>query len=101
MADTPDPVAAYLVEVRELIGKRDELVARMQVAAVDVREFNAAQDRLAEHGPRLLAAVEAVLKLADDWGTDRPGDSPVTGACGRRLREEISRALLGEGADDG
>jgi hypothetical protein len=58
---TGDPVAAYLAGVREDIAGQDKLVARMATSSVDVREFNATQDRLAEHVPRLLAAVEAAL----------------------------------------
>lgn len=56
-----DPVAAELAAVRDLIAERDELVARMDTAAVPVQEFNASQDRLAARAPRLLAAVEAAL----------------------------------------
>jgi outer membrane murein-binding lipoprotein Lpp len=60
-----DP-ASLLSGIRELIAARDELTARMDWSAVDVSEFNAAQDRLAARVPALLAAVEATLEQADD-----------------------------------
>ena len=71
---TPDQVSAYLGEVRKLVTERDELVSSAATFAVDVRVFNAAQDRLAERTPALLAAVEAVL------AHHQPGRVLITGA---------------------
>lgn len=89
----PDQVTAYLAEVREAVRQRDELLPRMPV---DVSEFNAAQDRLAEPAPRLLAAVEAALKH------HQPGKLPWCDACGPQRQPcqemaDIRSALLGEG----
>lgn len=55
-----DPLKASLAEIRDLIGARDALVDRMRAGGtVGIREFNAAQDRLAGRVPGLLASVEA------------------------------------------
>jgi hypothetical protein len=92
-----DNLAATLGEIRNLVGERDELVARMRVAAVGVEEFNAAQDRLAERVPRLLALADAVLALTRDGS----GDDlyPTSDLTVGDLRDAISKALLGEDAD--
>lgn len=109
-----DKVAAYLDEVRELVAERDKLVDRIRAAGgwVDAREFNAAQDRLAERVPRLLAALDAVLELAKIWERKAdelqrldPDVSAATAvargvsagsyrADAASLREAVSRALL-------
>ena len=48
----------------------------------------------------LVAALEAVLKQADEWATERPGEvGPgynATRACGRSVREAITRELTGK-----
>ncbi len=93
-----DDLAAALAGIRGLIAARDDLTARMDWSAVDVSEFNAAQDKLAARVPALLAAVEAALKLADEWeqeGVD-PGwqltnEDAAAGLAGR----EHSSALQG------
>lgn len=102
-AQSLDPVAAYLAEVRRLVSQRDELVNR--VTAVGVPEFNAAQDRLAERTPPLLTALEAVLAQVDQAKEVRDYSGYETG--GRlvgwnlnpaKLREAISAALMEEGS---
>lgn len=55
--------------------------------------------------PRLLAAVEGVLKLAGEWERLAVGESTLI-AAGLRLRAaelrgRVSRTLLGEGETDG
>jgi len=56
----------------------------------------------ADDVPGLLKAVEAALKLADDWDTQglvlRAG---VHEDCARELRAAITTALAGEEASDG
>ena len=96
----PDPAVpadAILAGIRELVGARDELAARMQPGrSYGAAEFNAAQDRLAERVPPLLAAVEAVLKLADDWEAEGMRlDPQAYENCARALREAIASALTG------
>lgn len=90
----PDAVDTYLAEVREAIRQRDELVARARIARVNTAEFNAAQDRLAEPAPHLLAAVEAVLALTRDTdGNDLPGESEVpVGEFARAIYEALEGA---------
>jgi hypothetical protein len=97
MAD--DSLTAALDEIRGLVAARDDLMGRMPVG---ITEFNAAQDALAEHTPRLLAALDAVLKATEAPGIleDRglPGDGE---AVRRAVREAITRALTGEEKPDG
>jgi hypothetical protein len=91
VTDVDDKLTAALDEIRERVGERDALIERMKVAAVGVPEFNAAQDRLAECTPRLLAALDKVLKLTE------PSDQPLVRIirCDV-IREAISRELLGK-----
>lgn len=113
---TTDEVAAALAGIRELIAAQDELVDRgRQREAIPLIEFNAAQDRLAERVPPLLAALEAaVLKLPAKWeqeasaldatATRLPSapayamrvDAGQLRDCARELRKAISRELLGK-----
>jgi hypothetical protein len=81
--DTPDQVAAYLAEVRR-----------------DLTDGAAYPRRLMElHGPRLLAAVEAALKLTRDTdGNDLPGGCEVPVG---EFQAAIWWALLGEEAGGG
>jgi hypothetical protein len=96
--DPADPVAAYLVEVRErsdrplgpIVPISNDAVRYLMESAADV--------------PRLAAAVEAALDLADGWDnlSSPPSAVPALHATLLRtrafeLREAISRALLGEG----
>jgi hypothetical protein len=100
-----DTLPAALDEIRELVSERDKLVACAAVAAVSVAEFNAAQDRLAERVPRLLAALDEVLKLHHRI-PPRPVSQRNFDSCRicRNYRwpcptiQAISRALLGENA---
>jgi hypothetical protein len=92
MAD--DSAAAILAGIRELIGARDELVARMQPGrSYGAAEFNAAQDRLAERVPALLAAIEAVLALTEGpmglEGRRLPAD-------GQAVRNAVRKAITSE-----
>lgn len=93
---TPDQLTAYLDGVRGDIGALEALVTRLTTFAVPVAEFNAAQDRLAGHTPRLLAAVEAVLALAakHEHGATRWEDPLPVPSWIPELREAISAALL-------
>jgi hypothetical protein len=113
----PDP-SAILAGIRE---RR----ARVVAANLNADAFNdayAAMVRLArEDSALLLAAVGAVLELADDWtatsdelddrtehpGTDeeaRPilqGEALAYNSCAQHLREAITSALTGkEGSED-
>jgi hypothetical protein len=56
-----DPATAALNEIRDLVAARDGLIERMRRAAVGAAEFNAAQDRLAERVPTLIAVAETAL----------------------------------------
>lgn len=89
---TPDPVTAALEEMRERSAK-----AMLGFSSNPGTYIDSANDV-----PSLLAAVEAVLKLADTWAAGRPGEiGPgfnATRACGRRIREAITRALTGKEA---
>jgi hypothetical protein len=108
--DPAVPAAAILADTRKLIRARDELVARMHPGrSYGAAEFSAAQDRLAERVPLLLAAVEAVLKAADEWmntswpddGGDRAGVATEQIILdGIALREAIVRALAGKESSD-
>jgi hypothetical protein len=57
-----------------------------------------------DDAPVLLAAVEAVLKVADEWEQDRyKGTSTlewIHQRCAERLREAITRELTGKEAGD-
>jgi hypothetical protein len=71
MTDGP---SSALEEIRGFVAQRDELLARINAAEGGsaeywdaVEEFNPAQDKLAAQAPRLVAALEAVLALADEW----------------------------------
>lgn len=93
-----DPLAAALEEIRAAVAASDALFSRMPV---DVREFNASQDKLAECVRPLLAALDAVLRLPAQWdAASDPGQSAleedrtwVRQACAADLREAITREL--------
>jgi hypothetical protein len=74
-----DPLAAELAAIRELMEAPRERIG-------DLKQKAAAAGRL-------LAAVEAALKLAGDWTEHRPGDSPSLAACGSHLRAAIELEL--------
>lgn len=54
--------------------------------------------------PRLLTALEAALKLADDWAAagppPRPADEIQRRKCAVELREAIARELLAKEKPD-
>ena len=107
---TPDQVTAFLAGAQEAVRQQDELVARMRTAAVSAVEFNAAQDRLAERVPSLLAAVAEVFKahrpvIGEDgrdrcaWCRTSPLGQREPWPCGEF--QNVSSALLGEGKAGG
>src|SRR6185437_6420897 len=84
----PDAAAAYLAEVRTH-------ASRATAPDADAAErIGAAARIVAEDVPRLLAAVTEALAFADLLNTPQPGDSPVLGAAGRKLRRIIAGELL-------
>ena len=107
MADASDLLAAELAAIRELVAERGRLLAlvmNLDAAGRDVGKLEAAERGLAAWAPRLLAAVEAALKIHHDLG----------GRCARcfgayGLRESwpcaeyraISTGLLGEESTHG
>ena len=116
-----DRIAA-LDEIRELVAAREALIVRMDTAGVNVVEFNATQDGLADRVPSLLAALDAVLKLADEWDAeagrlralvneDTEANTPTQAArsliastrwdSARLAREAITRELTGEETPSG
>ena len=108
-----DPLSAALDAVRDLIGARDALVRQ---ETIGVREFAAAEGRLADRVPRLLAALDAVLAVEARWQENlsrlyeragQLGDPRMTTdilaearrleQCGEELRSAVSAALAGKG----
>lgn len=93
-------------EIRGLIAARDELIARIPWDEPDeIAKFNAVQDKLAARVPRLLAAVSAVLELADEWSQDKykatlPLDL-MRQQCAEALREAIRSSLAGDSSEKG
>ena len=64
----PDDLAATLTGIRDLIAARDDLAVRTNWDVPDdVSEFNAAQDKLAARVPSLLAALDAVLEIHEEF----------------------------------
>jgi hypothetical protein len=49
----------------------------------------------------LLAAVERITALADQWHGERGSDYSATATLASRLREVLAEELLGEGEGDG
>ena len=89
---TDDLLASTLAGIKSMITERDALAARINWDAPDdITAFNTAQDKVAGRVPSLVAAVEAVLKLAD------PEKS--TGVPPVRIRKAITAALTGEDGD--
>ena len=93
-----DP-ASTLAAIRE---DNDRVIALCAIAPAAVRQ-------LADHDvPALLAAVEATLKLADEWRAAGCPESAEEEAlmwreieCGDRLRAAITAALGGKEAGGG
>lgn len=105
MAD--DQIAAALEETRRLVADGDELIDHMQRGqTVTTLEFNAAQDKLAERGLVLLAALDVVLKLTGTWQAEARKRTPRgmgqiaadRADCARQIREAIVLAMTGEAA---
>jgi hypothetical protein len=91
----PDDLASTLDEVRGRYAHGAKITATG-------RDVCASADDV----PRLAAAVEAVLKVADEWEQDRyKGTSTlewIHQRCAERLREAVTRELTGkEGGDRG
>lgn len=89
----PDEASATLAGIRERSAKA------LPGFSSDVRTYvDSANDV-----PFLLAAVEAVLKLADDWDREAreiPGFKGIGAsayqACAKEIREAITTALAGK-----
>ena len=103
----------------------DDVTAELAGIRADLSDGAAYPHRVMEiHAPRLLAAAEAVLKLADMWGQEAGRLQQVareqvahgasaqrrgtTGGlavahmdCAKALREAITAALAGEETGDG
>jgi hypothetical protein len=92
MADpsAPDPVAAELAG----IGIRSEYASSRYADVAEVRES-------ASDVPRLLAAVEAALRLADQWHDGRGNDYSASALYASKLREVLREELLSERQGDG
>lgn len=92
MAD--DPLTA---ELAEIAARARQVLARRGLVG-GLLAINAARGDV----PRLVKALEAVLKLADDFGS---GDTWVglydRQAAGRALRDAIAGELTGKAADGG
>jgi hypothetical protein len=113
-SETPDPVAAGLgariAEVSEDVTLAAAAVANERLAPSARRE---AARELAHWAPRLLGAVEAVLKLIADWEVHAQEIDDGTGmtltsvramklrGCADQLREVITRELLAKEGSDG
>lgn len=92
---TDDRLSVAIQEIRDRLAERDALVIRMRTTSVDIAEFNAAQDRLADCVEPLLAALVTVL------AKHHPEDSePCCAECGFTWEcptvRDITAALTGE-----
>lgn len=89
------PLAVHLAEVRE----RVTLVLDPRVEPIPVPGDDAGNARLRlafEDAPALLAALEAVLRLADEWLASDLGAldrAEIRKACAEDIRGVISSAL--------
>lgn len=98
-AMTGDQVAAYLEHVRALIKTSQSKPGDTETEHVIVTELF----------PGFVAAVEAALKLADEWARHIPGDPvdlPSLGValamqqdCAAKVRAALTAALAGKEAD--
>src|ERR1039458_4223829 len=90
MSDSPapDPVAAYLSEVRKRAARLLPLNRKPSLLAEEV----------AQDVPRLLAAVERVLALAAKWDREAADGTPYQDReqAARYVRRVIAAELLGE-----
>jgi hypothetical protein len=90
MASEAGPVAAYLAEVHR------DLDAASLWGSFGAEDFD-----WQRHVPRLLAAVEAVLRLADQWHDRRGNDYSASALYASKLREVLEEELLSEGGARG
>ena len=106
MPDTTpsSPASAALSEIRGLVTRRDQMLARMNAAQFDdagsreVEErFTAAQDKLAARVPSLVAAIEIALELAADWERKADEADDRAEAASGRGDKDASLMLSGRG----
>jgi hypothetical protein len=89
---TPDQVAAFLDEIRDLVTARNALPPTASVE-IDVADFG-----LASHVLPLVAVVDRVMRLASTWES-QTGAATVTATvfreCAEQIRVEVAASLLG------
>ena len=101
----PDPSSPSPAD--DLTAELERIAKRAQAGEFPLkRKPYLIAEAVANDVPRLLGAIEAVLKLAEGWATERPGEVGLgynaTRACGRSVREAITRELTGkEAGSDG
>lgn len=82
------------------VAEGDEVAAVLaEVWGDNRREVEQGHRRYPEHITRLLATLEAIRRLPDDWddvAADMMGSARGYLQCASELREAISRELLGE-----
>lgn len=108
--DTPDPAASALDEIRAAAMTGDQVAAYLEhVRALIKTSQSKPGDTETEHVivtelfPGFVAAVEAALKLADEWDAPVPEYDDrmnVRQDCAVRLHEAITAALAGKEAGD-
>ena len=104
MTDAPDRLAAELAAIRELVAERGRLLAlvmNLDAAGRDVGKLEAAERGLAAWAPRLLAAVERISALAEQWYGERGNDYSASAQYASKLRDVLGEELLGEGKGHG
>lgn len=81
----------------------DDVTAILAAIRADLSDGAAYPHRVMEiHAPRLVAAVEAAMKLAGEFEAEGYRlDAGAYESCGQALREAITTALTGEEAGDG
>lgn len=93
MPPDPDLLAAELAAIQQ---RHEELRSRYgHVGGLLVLA------RAQNDVPRLLAAVERITALADQWHGERGNDYSATATLAAKLREVLSEELLGEGESHG
>ena len=82
----------------------DDLAALLAQIEADHEAANPSGANADDPVPLLLGAIGAVLELADDWASERPGETGpgynATRACGRSIRGAITRRLTRKGDGD-
>jgi hypothetical protein len=95
-----DTLPTALAEIRELLAERERITKRMKAAPLSIEVFNEVQDKLADKWlPRLLGAVDKVLKAADRWQL-YAAEGDAADECAGDVRRIIARALAGKGNGD-